>query len=308
MNALVSLPDLATPDEFTFDFDGVSIPCRIIEGEVWILADTTAKALGHREAHDLTRNLDEDEKGPHNVRTPGGIQLKTFVSEAGLYKALLQRRGLKKLPGATRQRVERFQRLVFHEVLPSIRRTGTYTAPMAAPAPTAIGMLEALKDPATVIALIEHHARETLAERAAHAVTHQQLQARSTALAELHVQAEADRPKVLAQQRIGAAKGELLLSDVAVTIGVDRICIVDWLIGLQYLRRGSDRRVRCTRDGRLSGWLRATAEPIDEPVPEGFDDATVRCRIRVTGLGFKALRKHFCRGAAATSQDVIPGV
>ena len=91
-------------------------------------------------------------------------------------------------------------------------------------------------------------------------------------------------------------------------LGVDRIRIVEWLITLEFLRRGSDRRIRCNRKVRLSGWLRATMETIDEPVPEDFDDATARGRIRVTGLGFKALSEHFCRGAAATSQDIIPGV
>lgn len=308
MNAITRIPDLATPGEFQFVFDDVLINGRVIDGHAWIMAGEVAKALGHSEASSLTRSLDDDEKGLHIMQTLGGTQQVLFVSEAGLFKSILQRRANKKLPGATRDRIERFQRLVFHEILPAIQRTGTYTAPNAEPAPTAVSLLEALRDPTTAIALIEHHARETLAERAAHAVTHQQLQARSTALAELHVQAEADRPKVLAQERIGAAKGELLLSDVAVMLGVDRICIVDWLIGLQYLRRGSDRRIRCTRDGRLSGWIRATAEPIDEPVPEGFDDATVRGRIRVTGLGFKALSEHFCRGANATYQDVIPGV
>ncbi|MFD1352677.1 hypothetical protein ACFQ4I_08580 [Methylorubrum suomiense] len=32
-----------------------------------------------------------------------------------------------------------------------------------------------------------------------------------------------------------------------------------------------------------------------------------RCRLRVTDTGFRAASEHFCRGAAATSQDVIPG-
>ena len=173
----------------------------IIDGNAWMVAGEVAKSLGHREAADITRLLDEDEKGTHIVRTPGGPQAVSFVSEAGLFKVILQRRLNRRLPGATVNRIERFQRLVFHDVLPTIQRTGAYPADAAqpaAPAVTAVGMLEALKDPATVLAPIEHHARETLAERAAHAVTHQRLEESSADRRLLQGRVEADRPAVLA--------------------------------------------------------------------------------------------------------------
>lgn len=67
------------------------------------------------------------------------------------------------------------------------------------------------------------------------------------------------------------------------TAGVNWIRIVNSLLWLRILMRGGDRRLRCTREGRLSGW------------------------IRVTETGFRAASEHCCQGAQATSQDVIPG-
>ncbi|CAB4008217.1 Hypothetical predicted protein [Paramuricea clavata] len=67
----------------------------------------------------------ENIRGPRNrdpfVNVPGGTQPnRIFVTEPGLYSLVSRSR----LPAA-----EDFQRWVFEDVLPSIRRTGTYTLP-----------------------------------------------------------------------------------------------------------------------------------------------------------------------------------
>lgn len=47
-------------------------------------------AQGKREPDsDLTRSLDDDEKGTHIMRTPSGDQEMSIVSEAGLYRGIL---------------------------------------------------------------------------------------------------------------------------------------------------------------------------------------------------------------------------
>lgn len=87
------------------------------EGEVKFLASDMAKGLGFRDAHSMTRMLDDDEKGTQNVSTPGGDQQMSVITEAGFYHA------------AMRSRVEKakeFRRWVTHEVLPKIRKTGGY--------------------------------------------------------------------------------------------------------------------------------------------------------------------------------------
>ncbi|MEH3117115.1 MAG: phage antirepressor KilAC domain-containing protein [Methylorubrum populi] len=84
-----------------------------------------------RDRQDLIRSLDDDEKGRHSVPTLGGEQDVSVISEAGLYRAILQRRATSTVPAETREFIARFQRWVFHDVLPAIRKTGSYSVPSA---------------------------------------------------------------------------------------------------------------------------------------------------------------------------------
>lgn len=98
------------------------------KGELWFIAIDIARILGYKDATHLTRILDHDEKGLRSVETPGGEQTLSTISEAGLFHALNSARVEAARP---------FKRWVNHEVLPSIRRTGSYSLPGAAPAPGA---------------------------------------------------------------------------------------------------------------------------------------------------------------------------
>lgn len=92
------------------------------DGEPWFVAADIAKTLGYRIAPDMVRSLDEDEKGTQIVRTPGGRQQMTIISEAGLYSAIVRSR----VEGA-----KAFKRWVTHDVLPSIRKRGDLVSPPA---------------------------------------------------------------------------------------------------------------------------------------------------------------------------------
>ncbi|MBZ5735028.1 phage antirepressor KilAC domain-containing protein [Nocardioides sp. TRM66260-LWL] len=105
-----------------FRYEDHEVHVVVIDGEPWFVAGDVARILGFRMASDLTRMLDDDEKGPHIVRTPGGEQTVTVISEAGLYSAIIRSR----VPEA-----KAFKRWVTHDVLPAIRKTGTYNAPAA---------------------------------------------------------------------------------------------------------------------------------------------------------------------------------
>jgi hypothetical protein len=65
------------------------------------------------------RGLDDDERGTETIRTPGGEQQVSIVSEAGLWSLMLRSR---------KPEARAFRRWVTHEVIPAIRRTGTYSA------------------------------------------------------------------------------------------------------------------------------------------------------------------------------------
>jgi prophage antirepressor-like protein len=89
-------------------------------GEPWWVAADVAQALEYSEAAAVTRHLDADEKGLSIVQTLGGDQNLQIINESGLYSAVLKSRK----PSA-----KRFKKWVTGEVLPSIRKTGTFGAP-----------------------------------------------------------------------------------------------------------------------------------------------------------------------------------
>ena len=66
----------------------------------------------------MTRLLEDDEKGVQNVDTPGGSQKVCIINESGLYHAVITSR---------KAEAKKFRKWVTSEVLPSIRKTGSYT-------------------------------------------------------------------------------------------------------------------------------------------------------------------------------------
>lgn len=121
------------------------------DGEIYAVADDFAKALGYHEAKDMVRSLEPDEFTRHIVPGNRGAREANVVNEAGMYHAILMRRSACVKDPDARERVERFQRWVTHEVLPSIRRTGAYANPQFAPTPEERIAL-ALRDADEVIA------------------------------------------------------------------------------------------------------------------------------------------------------------
>lgn len=111
-----------------FEFEGNKIRTLADGDTVIFVASDIAKILGYRDAANLTRNLDDDEKGTHEVSTPSGMQNMTILTESGLYRAILNREAAYVKDAEAQAFVKRFQRWVTHEVLPSIRRHGGYMA------------------------------------------------------------------------------------------------------------------------------------------------------------------------------------
>jgi len=114
-------------DIVPFSYGDLEVRTIAVDGEPWFVATDIAKILGYSAAKDLTRSLDADEKGGHRLPTPGGNQTVSVISEPGLYRAIIQRQaGYVNNPEA-RESIRRFQRWVTHEVLPAIRKTGSYS-------------------------------------------------------------------------------------------------------------------------------------------------------------------------------------
>ena len=97
-----------------------------IEGEPWFVGKDVASVLGYTNPRKaLADHVDADDKGVTKRDTLGGAQEMTVINESGLYALVLS----SKLPGA-----KQFKRWVTSEVLPSIRKTGSYALPKDYPA------------------------------------------------------------------------------------------------------------------------------------------------------------------------------
>ncbi len=96
-----------------------------IDNEPWFVGKDVAEALGYA---DPTNAMKQHCKGVvkrHPLQTAGGMQEARVLSEPDVLRLIVSSR----LPEA-----ERFERWVFEDVLPTIRRTGQYVAP-AVPSP-----------------------------------------------------------------------------------------------------------------------------------------------------------------------------
>lgn len=100
-----------------FAFNTSAVRVVLKDGEPWFVAGDVAAVLGYRDAANMARNLDEDEKGTQIVSTLGGDQEVSVISESGLYAAVLKSR---------RPEARSFRKWVTADVLPSIRKTGGY--------------------------------------------------------------------------------------------------------------------------------------------------------------------------------------
>lgn len=92
-----------------------------INGEIYFVAADVCRILEIQNASDtVAKVLDEDEKGIENIYTVGGLQKMLVVNEAGLYRLIFKSRK----PDA-----KKFQRWIYHEVIPAIRKHGAYMTP-----------------------------------------------------------------------------------------------------------------------------------------------------------------------------------
>ncbi|WP_371369975.1 Bro-N domain-containing protein [Pseudomonas sp. QL9] len=106
-----------------YAFEGTQVRIVMVQGEPWFVASDACEALQlDGRSRDYLRMLDDDEKGAHIVRTPGGDQQVQIVSESGLYSLIFKSR---------KEEAKRFKRWVTHEVLPAIRKHGAYVMPEA---------------------------------------------------------------------------------------------------------------------------------------------------------------------------------
>lgn len=91
----------------------------VINDMPWAVGKDVAQALGYKNTKDaIARHVDPEDKRGSRFTTPSGPQEMTIINESGLYSLILS----SKLPAA-----KQFKRWITSEVLPTIRRTGSYS-------------------------------------------------------------------------------------------------------------------------------------------------------------------------------------
>lgn len=89
-------------------------------GEPWFVGKDVAQALGYSNPRKaMIDHVDEQDKGVTKCDTLGGSQEVVIINESGLYSLIF---------GSKLESAVRFKRWVTGEVLPAIRKTGSYTA------------------------------------------------------------------------------------------------------------------------------------------------------------------------------------
>ena len=174
----------------TFNFEGKDIRTVIKDNQPWFVGKDVAEVLGYSNTRDaLQKHVDVEDKDTVAFRDAiGREQTVTVINESGLYSLILK----SQLPYA-----KRIKRWVTSEVLPSIRKHGTYM--------TEDVIAKTLSDPNYVIGLI-HSIQE-----------HKQ-------------KLEAQKPKVLFAESVETSNTSILIGDLAkllrqngVDIGRDRL-------------------------------------------------------------------------------------
>ena len=125
-----------------------------VDGEPWLVGKDVAQALGYQNpSKALSDHVDDEDKLNNESLLSLGQRGGWLINESGLYCLVLS----SKLPGA-----KKFRRWVTSEVLPSIRRKGSYAIPQDYP--SALRALAAAEEQRMALAADNERQKQQLAD------------------------------------------------------------------------------------------------------------------------------------------------
>ena len=101
-----------------WNYESSEIRTVQVNGEPWFVLSDVCKVLELSSPHKVAERLDGDEKGRNQIPTLGGVQEMAVVNESGLYTVILR---------SDKPQAKPFRKWVTSEVLPSIRKHGSYS-------------------------------------------------------------------------------------------------------------------------------------------------------------------------------------
>lgn len=102
-------------DIVAFDFESSKVRTLWKDNEPWFVLVDICKALDISNPSRMAQRLDEDERSVYNLGRQGEA---IIINESGLYTVILR---------SNKPEAKIFKRWVTHEVLPSLRKTGSYS-------------------------------------------------------------------------------------------------------------------------------------------------------------------------------------
>lgn len=103
----------------TFNFENLPVRTLTVDEEPYFVGKDVANILGYKNgSRDINAHVDAEDKLTYQISTSGQRRNQTIINESGLYSLIFS----SKLESA-----KRFKRWVTSEVLPQLRRTGTYS-------------------------------------------------------------------------------------------------------------------------------------------------------------------------------------
>lgn len=202
-----------------FTYERAELRTLVIDAEPWFVLADLCRALDIRNGRDVAARLADDQRGVAQIDTPGGAQQMTIVNESGMYEVVIR---------SDKPEAVNFRRWITGDVLPQIRKTGSYST---APALTGPELVAA--------ALIE---------------ANRMLEAKDERIAELE-------PKAAVAEKLLDADGDLSVRDAAqsltragIKVGATRL--FNALEAKGWIARApGDGRYRVKQSAIESGWM-----------------------------------------------------
>lgn len=237
-----------------FDYADRQIRTLTIDGEPWFVAADVCAVLGYQNASDAVRkHVREAHRGVSRIATPSGEQQMTVINEPGLYRLIMR---------SNASNAEAFQDWVTDDVLPAIRKTGSYGQPH-------------YDIPQTYAAALELAAKQT-----------RELEASEAKVAELEPAAHSWEQ--LADTGVGDYStrdaAQILDRDPAIATGQNRL--FEYLYSIGWIDRTSRPYQRQVEAGRLSTRVQSYIHP------HSGETVVAKPQVRITVKGLHELHKR----------------
>ncbi|MDN7350013.1 BRO family protein [Acetobacter senegalensis] len=266
---LFNTPESLSDSPLQFDFEGHSVRVIDRDGALWWALVDVCKSLEIKNPSDAASRLEPDEKMTLGITEGhsgqrGGARFMTIINESGVYALIFS---------SNKPAAKRFRKWITSVVIPSIRRTGSYSVqPVLESSPAPSMPLPLAEQALAVINGLQGLVAEN------QAIAQERLET-------IHSQTDLlnySMPRAAIHDRLIYADGTLTLSDAAKTIGVAPRKFIALLRREAWIFRRGKSPLAAYQDKITSGYLTHKVSVI--LAPNGEEKMTEQVRVTPKGL------------------------